>query len=437
MRIKTKIFSELNAQRGTVLIEFLLTIALAATLMPFIYSFQMRAVTRAENVRVSREMQRIQSVFEHYIVQNKDSFLGSVGRSIIRVNLSDLQDYGLDENFVSAAADKYQLRVLKSKDAMGQATLQGAIVLNNPEITPLRTREIVSLGDDKIGFIDGTRAYGGFGTWRANTADFGIDASSGIIQMTAINRDNSLYLWRLPSNNQSDATMMSALNLGARDIKNASFINAGGFSLQETYEAQKLVVNDLIFNNRTTIDSEYKTQSALVSGALSGDSKNISVSGTFNLADLAKVSSFTADNLWTNTLTLSGLSTPSGEITTLRAAGALDMTEGRVNALYVTVGFTGSITSRLGVRDKIVDSVDPNFYWDAKSKVANLVDINSPTLSDLAVKVLRRESVSGTIATRVFSAAAANKNATMGDFLNAINEIGTNVRAKYRMLNLQ
>ncbi|MBO4683612.1 MAG: hypothetical protein J5611_03500 [Alphaproteobacteria bacterium] len=437
MRIKTKIFSGLNAQRGTVLIEFLLTIALAATLMPFIYSFQMRAVTRAENVRVSREMQRIQSVFEHYIVQNKDSFLGSVGRSIIRVNLSDLQDYGLDENFVSAAADKYQLRVLKSKDAMGQATLQGAIVLNNPEITPLRTREIVSLGDDKIGFIDGTRAYGGFGTWRANTADFGIDASSGIIQMTAINRDNSLYLWRLPSNNQSDATMMSALNLGARDIKNASFINAGGFSLQETYEAQKLVVNDLIFNNRTTIDSEYKTQSALVSGALSGDSKNISVSGTFNLADLAKVSSFTADNLWTNTLTLSGLSTPSGEITTLRAAGALDMTEGRVNALYVTVGFTGSITSRLGVRDKIVDSVDPNFYWDAKSKVANLVDINSPTLSDLAVKVLRRESVSGTIATRVFSAAAANKNATMGDFLNAINEIGTNVRAKYRMLNLQ
>ena len=437
MKIKTRIFSMANKHRGTVLIEFLLTIALAATLMPFIYSFQIRAVTRAENVRVAREMQRIQSVFEHYIVQNKDSFLGSVGRSIIRVNLSELLDYGLDENFVSAVADKYQLRVLKSKDAMGQATLQGAIVLNNPEITPLRTREIVSLGNDKIGFIDGTRAYGGFGTWRANTADFGIDASSGIIQMTAINRDNSLYLWRLPSKNPNDATMMSTLNLGARDIKNASFVNAGGFSLQETYEAQKLNVNDLIFNNRTTIDSEFKTQSALVSGTLSGDSKNISVGGTFNLADLAKISSFTADNLWTNTLTLSGLSTPSGEITTLRATGALDMTEGRVNALYVTVGFTGSITSRLGVKSKIVDSVDPNFYWDANAKVANLVDINSPTLSDLAVKVLRRESVSGTVATRAFSAVSANKNATMGDFLNAINEIGTNVRAKYRMLNLQ
>jgi len=152
---------------------------------------------------------------------------------------------------------------------------------------------------------------------------------------------------------------------------------------------------------------------------------------------LAKVSSFTADNLWTNTLSLSGLSTNSNEISTLRAAGALDMTEGRVNALYVTVGFTGSITSRLGVKDKIVDSVDPNFYWDATSRTANLVDINSPTLSDMAIKALRRESVSGTIATRVFSAVSANKNATMGDYMNAINEIGNNVRAKYRMLNLE
>ena len=436
MKKKTKIFSLKNMHRGTVLIEFLLTMALAASLLPFIYGFQMRAVSRAENVRVTREMQKIQTVFEDYIVQNKDEFLRTVGRTIIRVNLSDLMDYGLDENFVAAVNDKYQLRVLKSKDATGQATLQGAIVLNNPEITPMRTREIVSLGNDKIGFIDGTRAYGGFGTWRANTADFGIDASSGIIQMTAINRDNSLYLWRVPSEGSNDATMLSALNLGSRDIKNVSFVNAAGFSLQETYEANKLVVNDLIFRNRTTIDSEFKTQGALVSGTLSGDSKNISVAGTFNLADLAKVSSFTADNLWTNTLTLSGLSTPSG-ITTLRATGALDMTEGRVNALYVTVGFTGSITSRLGVRDKIVDSVDPNFYWDVKSRTANLVDINSPTLADFAIKILRRESTSGTVATRVFSAVSANKNATMGDYMNAINEIGMGVRAKYRMLNLK
>lgn len=209
MKHLTRIFGSKNIQRGTVLIEFLLTIALAGTLMPFIYGFQMRAVTRADNVRVTREMQKIQSVLEHYIVQNKDKLLTTVGRNIIRIKLSDLIEYGLDETFVQNASDKYQLRILKSNDVMNQATLQGVIVLNDPDITPMRTREIVSMGDDKIGFIDGTRAYGGFGTWRATTADFGIDATSGIIQTTSINRDNSLYLWRMPSDNPLDATMMS------------------------------------------------------------------------------------------------------------------------------------------------------------------------------------------------------------------------------------
>lgn len=225
--------------------------------------------------------------------------------------------------------------------------------------------------------------------------------------------------------------------MGGRDIANAAFVNAGGMSLTEIYESQKLVVNDLIFKNRTTIDTNFKTQNALVSGTLSGDAKTISVAGTLNLADLAKVSNFTADNLWTNTLSLSGLSVSGDDAALLRVTGALDMTEGRVNALYVTVGFTGSITPRIGIKEKIVDSTNPAFYWDAQQRTANFVDINSPTLSDLAAKALRREAISGTTATRVFSAVTANKNATMGDFMNAISEIQNTVRGKYRMLNLE
>ena len=49
-----RIFSAHNQSHGTVLIELLLTIALAGTLMPFIYGYQNRAVVRAENVRVVR-----------------------------------------------------------------------------------------------------------------------------------------------------------------------------------------------------------------------------------------------------------------------------------------------------------------------------------------------------------------------------------------------
>ena len=437
MKYKNRIFSNVFANRGTVLIEFLLTIGLAATLMPFIYGYQQRALTRAENLKVTRNMQKVQYVLERYIVDNKDTMLTTVGRTIFRLDLADLIKYGLDEDFVRASGNKYQLRVLKSMDNSDQATLQGVIVFDDPEITSLRTREIVLMGDDKIGFIDGTRAYGGFGTWRTDTVDLDIENQSGIIQTTEINRDNSLYLWRVPSDSAADATMLSPLNLGNRDIKNATFVNAGGMSLAESLEAKKIVTNDLIFRNRTTIDTEFNTPIGVVSGTMSGDSKNITVNGTLNVADVAKVSNLTADNLWVNKLNLGGISTPSGSVATLRAAGALDMTEGRVSAMFVTVGFTGSITPRLVVKNKIIDSVNKDYFWDVQARVANLADINSPTLSDMASKILRYESVSGSTATRIFGAVASNKNATVADFMNAINEIQQNVRGKYHMLNLQ
>ncbi len=438
MKIKSKIFSLANATRGTVLIEFLLTIALAGTLIPFIYSYQTRAIARAENLRVTRQMQKIQTILEHYIVQNREQMLQTLGRNIIRIKLTDLVDYGLDADFAKTMLDKYQLRILKSIDVGGQSTLQGVIVYNDSDLNAMRTREIVKMGDDKIGFIDGTRAYGGFGTWRADTVDLGIGNTSGIVQTTSMTRDNAMYLWRVPSANASDATMASILNLGDRDINNAAFVNADGISIEESLNVGKLVSTDVIFKNRTTIDSKYNTQSALVSGTLSGDSKSITVNGTFSLADYAKVSSFTVDNLSVDTLTLGGFSVSSGDApSTIRIGGSLDMTEGRISAMFVTVGFTGSITPRLGVKEKIVDSANPNYYWNVSARVANLGDINSQTLSDMATKILRRESVYGSNATKIFSVVASNKNATMGDFMNAIIEIEKNVRGKYQLLNLK
>lgn len=432
MKYKSKIFS--NSSRGTVLIEFLLTIALAGTLIPFIYSYQTRAIARAENLRITRQMQKIQTILEHYIVQNREQMLKTVGRNIIRIKMTDLIPYGLDEDFAQTMEDKYQLRILKSIDVGNQATLQGVIVFNDSDLTAMRTREIVKMGDDKIGFIDGTRAYGAFGTWRADTVDLGIGETSGIVQTTGITRDNAMYLWRVPSESAADATMASVLNLGNRDINNVAFVSADGISLEESLEIGKLISTDVIFKNRTTIDSKYYTQTALVSGTLSGDAKSISVNGTFSLADYAKVSSFTVDNLSVNTLTLGGFSVPSGSLSTIRIGGSLDMTEGRISAMFVTVGFTGSITPRLGVKEKIVDSMNPAYYWNVSTRIANLGDINSPTLSEMATKILRRESVYGSIATKIFSSVASNKNATMGDFMNAINEIQKSVRGKYQLL---
>ena len=113
------------------------------------------------------------------------------------------------------------------------------------------------------------------------------------------------------------------------------------------------------------------------------------------------------------------------------------MTEGRISAMFVTIGFTGSITPRIGIKEKVADSVNPNYYWDVSARIANLGDINSPTLSDMATRILRRESVSGSATTQIFSSVVSNKNATMGDYMNAINEIQKKVRGKYQLLNLE
>ena len=113
------------------------------------------------------------------------------------------------------------------------------------------------------------------------------------------------------------------------------------------------------------------------------------------------------------------------------------MTEGRITAMSVTVGFTGSLTSKLIVKEKIIDSINHDYYWDVKNRTANLADINSPTLSDMASKIVKRESVSGSTVSRIFSSVSSNKNATVADFMNAINEIQQNVRGKYQMLKLE
>lgn len=442
MNTITKIFNNkkciaTNSQRGSVLVELLLSVALAAIIIPFIFQYQMDAARRAENIAVTRQMDTIQSALERYIVDNREQLLIAIGNNITRIELKDLLPYGIPETFMDAA-DKYQLRILKSSDLSGHSTLQGVIVLDSSDITPMRTREIVSLGGDSMGFIDGNRAYGSFGAWHSDTLDLGLNAASGIVETTAVNRDSALYLWRLPSTNTADATMMSPLNLGGHDIKNATFFNSMSALFNETLVLNITVAKDIIFQNRTTIDKTFESQIATVSGALSADSRNMEVLGAFNLADSAKFSSFTTGDLWVTNLTLSGLSVyTDGGPSVLKVNKSVDMTSGRVDAMFATVGFAGSITPRLVVHNRIEDSTNSSYFWDTSYNIANFVDMSLLELWRLAPLSVYNEKGANTISGKTFGAVAANKNATVSDYINAINEIQVKVRAKYRQLNLQ
>jgi hypothetical protein len=157
-----------------------------------------------------------------------------------------------------------------------------------------------------------------------------------------------------------------------------------------------------------------------------------------SLADSAKFSSFYTNDLYVNTLTLNGFSITShtGKPALLKIIGDMDLVLGRVSATYVSVGYTGSVTPQLTITDKIQDSKDSSFYWDVKNKKARFVDINSPELSRMASIIMATEANSGTIATSVFGGVSANANATVADYINAINNMQTQIREKYELLNL-
>lgn len=426
-------------QRGGMLVELIMTIALAAIIIPFVFKYQQSAVLRARNVAIKKQMEDVQQSLERYIIENKTYLMRPTGKSIVRVKIDDLVNYGLSEYVAQTYHDDYQLRVLKTADKNNKSVLQGIVILSNKDITPMRTREIVNLGGGKFGFVEGSTAFGGFGAFHADTADLGITDKNGVIGTTGTMRGNAEYLWRMPSENESDATMLSPLNLDGHDIAKVRFFDANKAQFEEKLKIGNLVTNSLEFNNRSTIDAIFATNTAFVNGAFTSDARTLNIGGTLELADSAKFSSFYTNDLYVSNLTLGGFSieSNSNRASTFRIVGDMDMIMGHIKAAYVSVGYTGSVTPQLTVSDKIQDPKDSSFYWDIKSKKARFADANFPELSRMASIIARAESKPGTVATTLFGGVAANTNATVGDYINAINEIQTQVRAKYEMLNLK
>lgn len=438
MKNNRRIFTDKNNSRGSMLVELLLSIALAAIIIPFAFKNQQNAAIRAQNIAITNQMSQIQTALERYIVANRPELLKTVGRNITRVDIADLAEFGLADAIVNEGDKKYQLRILKSSDGIGQSTLQGIVVRVSDDITPLRTREIVNLSSGSMGFIDETTAYGTFGTWHADAIDLDLDVDNAIIETTKVNRDDALYLWRVPSQNLDDAKMMSALNLGGHDIKNATFINAEFAEISEYTTVDKIVSDNVIFQNRTSIDGDFQSVNTTVAGILASDAKNIEIAGGLTLGDVAKFSSLTAENMWVSDLTLGGLNIDAtDDFAIMKINQSLNMTSGRIEAMFVTVGFTGSITPRLVVNNRIEDSTNPAYYWDAQSNTANFADASFVELNRMAVLATRNEKGNGTESGQIFGAVATNKNATVADYMNAIHEIQKRVSGKYHSLHLE
>lgn len=439
MIIKKRSFLNRNTQHGGMLVELMMTIALAAIIIPFVFRYQQTAVVRAKNVAVTRQMEHVQNALERYIIENKTELMKPKGKNISRVKINDLVDYGLAEYIAEHYPDDYQLRILKTADKNNKSVLQGIVILSNSDITPLRTREIVNLGGGKFGFIEGNTTYGGFGVFHANATDFGIKDSKGLVGITSTMRGNTEYLWRMPSENESDATMLSPLNLDGHEITKVRFLDASKAQFEEKLKVSNITADSLMFSNLATIDAIFASNTAVVNGSFTSDSRTLNVGGILTLADSGKFSTFTTNDLYVNTLTLSGfnISSTSGKSSTLQIIGDMDLILGHITASYVSVGYTGSVTPKLIISGKIQDSKDSSYYWDTGSKKARLSDVNFPELYRMASRIIKLESVPGTSATTIFGTVVANVNATVGDYINALNSMQEQIRAKYEMLNLK
>ena len=438
MKIMTKSLLH-KQQSGNMLVELLLSVAIAMLIIPFVFKYERNAIERRENIVITKQMTDIQNALERYIIENREKMLGPYGRHIVRVEIADLEKYGLSEGIINNPDNKYQLRVIKSKDFNGQATLQGVVVYDSDKITPFRTHQILNLAGGHVGFVEGNQAYGANGAWRVSVADLGVNAKRGIVSTTTVNRDNALYLWRIPTSNADDATMRSSLNLGMRDILDAGNVSFLTGSFDEFLTVGKVSARNMIFDNRTTIDSEFSTKSATVSGTLTSDSRNMEVSGRLSLTDTGKFSSFTTNDLYVTNLTLPALNidNPDNNAVILTVNGSVKMRYGSISALQVTVGYAGSITPRLTIGNKITDPSNSQYYWDAVNAQASFADLFLGDLNRMVAYLGRAEFDTKTVAGRRFSAVASNANATVSDYLNALSGIAAEVRAKYSLLKLQ
>ncbi len=289
------LFSKLkhNSLRGGMLMELMLSVALAAIAIPFVVRYQKNTIERARNVAVVKQMDIVRRALERCIFEKQSELLRPVNdvvftedtdhKKIDCLILSSedgqygLINYGLTPEFAADYANDYKLRIRKSRDNNDEAVLQGVVLLTNGSVNSMRTREIVNLGGGKVGFVDGNFIRGGFNAFHTEKSNFNLSSyASGLVETTNATRGDSKYLWRLNAadpedNNPEDSTMLSFLNLDGHDIVNVGSlgkVQSAYFSNGLTLGGENIDIKNLNFIHGVTLNTNYDASRAIVNGNL-------------------------------------------------------------------------------------------------------------------------------------------------------------------------
>jgi hypothetical protein len=414
--------------RGASLLELLLALAVMMSMLPFIYRFALDQREKMENAAVAHKVKIVSDALEQYVFENRQALLAPLTKNVTRVKIGDLPNLPLDE----LKDAKIQLRVVKSKDSAGRSFVQGMVIFDSGNLTPLRTRQIASAGGALSGFAEGKMLYGSFGTWRAPLSE--LRASAGphsILAETKPFRSGGDYLRRLPGGQASDATMQSDLDLGGHDVLDAKDVSASRARFLDILDAGSIEANRMTVANRLDWSAPIEVfGDALVSGAISSDGRSVDAAKivVFGASQFRSVeaNSLSADNLYLSGFSVAGDGAPP----VLKISGALDMAQGHVKAMETTVGFSGSVAPKLVAGNRLEDAANPDFYWDFAGE-ARLGDMQLTNLPPMIRAAWAAERTGGTETERIMGPVIQNSNATVSDYIRALEQTKKAVAAKY------
>jgi hypothetical protein len=412
-------------QTGAGLLELLLALGVFMAMMPFAYRFALDQRDKAADAVAVRKIRLVKDALEQYIFDNKQKLLEPVSANITRVRLADL-NLPAEE----LAGSKVQLRVVKSKDSAGRAFVQGVVIFDEGNMAALRTRQIAQSGGEASGFADGRMLYGAFGTWAAPMSKFGANVGAhAVLAETRPFRSGGDYLQRLPSKSAADATMQSDLSLGGHNLVDVKNIAGENVEIQDLLTADSIEATRANVMNRLDWAAPIEAfGEASVLGPITSDGRAIDAA-EINIFGKSQFRSVSAEEMVAENLYLSGFSVAGTGPAILKISGTLDMAKGHVKAVEASVGFSGSVSPKLVVSSRVEDSANPKFFWDAGG-AANLGDLQMTALWPLMRAAFSAERTGKTEVENIVAAAAANANATAGDYLRLLDAAERAVRSK-------
>ena len=416
--MRNKIFN-FRYQRGGMLLELMLSVALAAVVIPFIFRYQQNTIERARNIAVIKQMGLVSDALERCIFENRDKLANmAVGSSEYTFAESDftpnddasvdclilanengrgLINYGLTPEFANDFMNDYRLRILKYQNGT-QPIFQGVVLSSG--VDALRTAEITRLGGGSIGFIEKTNVLGGYGVFKTTKSKlrYSNAIDHGIVQITGPTRGESKYLWRVWSGNKNDATMLSPLNMDEHDIVNVDALYATNVNFYS-----ELKINGDLNISELTFDKYADLGTTQIAGTAGGtinvtrgadpDLENVILSGnnsaTLNITNLylnnnanVNVDEFDVDKL----VVKNECKFPTTSVTANTLVVENDVAAGSVDAPTGIIKLKGAAVTPILNIDKIIYEAKnnhPEYTWGFVSGKTSRAQFKDLILSDL------------------------------------------------------